>query len=75
MLTTVIDNRIALVYYCLSCAHTVKGVSVDDDGVGKTEKSYISVWLFCFVLFCFFPVLIVLGLTVGCDLLYVAGGQ
>lgn len=73
MLTTVIDNRIALVYYCLSCAHTVNGVSVDDDGVGKTEKSYISVWVFCF----FFspPVLIVLGLTVGCDLLYVAGGQ
>lgn len=69
MLTTVIDNRIALVYYCLSCAHTVKSVSVDDDGVGKTEKSYISVWVF------FFSVLIVLGLTVGCDLLYVAGGQ
>lgn len=68
MLTTVI----ALVYYCLSCAHTVKSVSVDDDdGVGKTEKSYISV---CFLLF-FFSVLIVLGLTVGCDLLYVAGGQ
>lgn len=67
MLTTVI----ALVYYCLSCAHTVKSVSVDDDGVGKTEKSYISV---CFLLL-FFSVLIVLGLTVGCDLLYVAGGQ
>lgn len=48
--------------------HIQSSVSVDDDGVGKTEKSYISV---CF----FFSVLIVLGLTVGCDLLYVAGGQ